>query len=281
MGRKPDAMHAPRTQVVRLRSVLVKFALVAATACGDREESDDGSAESWTAGSASGSGLGSASGASSDDSSDDPEPDACREDGTSCSAEDECCDGLHCVGGSCGACTGEYPVFCPESGEIPASCWSDGTDCATATDCNGNFLSCDYSVLQVDCSTKTCECPDPDFPDFCPPLGDVPANCWSAGVACGTVVDCAGEHHGCLSSDYIFDCDSGTCVSTGGASSASGGDDSSGCSYDSECGYDEICRYGQCETPECTHDSDCHGDCDRCSDNMCHVCVVGPYGCTC
>lgn len=258
---------------------LLLFALVATTGCADQEESDDDdSSVSWTAGD---SGPASASGAISAGSGDEDEPEQCREDGTWCSGEDDCCAGLHCIGGSCGACTGEFPEFCPASGDVPASCWTEGAQCATTTNCDGDLIACSFDILHVDCSTKSCECADPAFPDFCPPLGDVPASCWSEGVACGTVVDCGGDLHACSSSDYVYDCDSQTCVPTGGATSASGGDDSSGCIYDSECDYDEICRYGQCEMAECTHNSDCYGDCERCTDNMCITCVVGPYGCTC
>ena len=52
------------------------------------------------------------------------------------------------------------------------------------------------------------------------------------------------------------------------------------CTSSSDCGYKQKCISGECQTVECTSDSQCSG-CKRCSDYVCVSCGRGPSGCYC
>lgn len=72
------------------------------------------------------------------------------------------------AGSSGNSCTNpSYPVLCPATGSVPASCWSSGTVCSTVADCNGTYKACSSTNEHVDCNTKTCvrTCASDEFQD--------------------------------------------------------------------------------------------------------------------
>jgi hypothetical protein len=111
-----------------------------------------------------------------------------------------------------------FPVSCPGLNEVPALCWSAGTDCSTLTKCGNDFKSCTSPGAHFDCTQMTCvgpagmECGQPEFPVSCPGLDDVPKLCWSAGTVCSTISRCGNDFKSCVSPGYRFDCTQQRCV---------------------------------------------------------------------
>jgi hypothetical protein len=117
-----------------------------------------------------------------------------------------------------------YPVSCPALGDVPAICWSTGTDCSTVTKCGNDFRSCNAPNSHFDCSTMTCvsstagdggavaQCSGTGFPVACPAKDDVPALCWSPGTVCSTISRCNNEFKSCQAAGYHFSCALFMCV---------------------------------------------------------------------
>jgi len=120
-------------------------------------------------------------------------------------------------------------------GEVPAICWSAGTDCSTIAKCGDQFKSCTAANAHYDCTEMRCvfgnstgdggtsACGDPAFPVSCPARGDVPALCWSAGTVCSTLVRCGNDFKSCLAPGYHFSCTENKCVADGTGAPADAG----------------------------------------------------------
>jgi hypothetical protein len=126
-------------------------------------------------------------------------------------------------GGTPSACSDPaYPVSCPAHGDVPAICWSPGTDCSTLTKCGDQFRSCTSATSHFDCAAMRCisaaesdggtGCGDPAYPVACPAHGDVPDLCWSSGTICSTIGRCGNDFKSCLGAGYHFDCTVQRCV---------------------------------------------------------------------
>jgi len=125
-----------------------------------------------------------------------------------------------------------FPVSCPARNDVPAICWSAGTECSTIAKCGDQFRSCTSPNARYDCAEMRCvsssssgdggvECGDPSFPVSCPATSDVPKLCWSPGTVCSTIGRCGNEFKSCLAAGYRFSCSEQKCVqgpaSDGGA----------------------------------------------------------------
>lgn len=117
----------------------------------------------------------------------------------------------------------KFPVSCAARGDVPAICWSPGTNCSTIAKCGDQFFSCTTPNAHYDCKEMRCvfdnpsgdggvECGDPNFPVSCPAIGDVPKLCWSSGTVCSTLVKCGTEFKSCLAAGYRYDCATAKCV---------------------------------------------------------------------
>lgn len=68
------------------------------------------------------------------------------------------------------SCPVDYPTFCDASGDLPAACWSDGTDCSTRVRCSDGKQHACGSGYKYDCASGTCKSsttpPPPAIPDW-------------------------------------------------------------------------------------------------------------------
>ncbi|MFT3713600.1 MAG: hypothetical protein QM817_38575 [Archangium sp.] len=133
----------------------------------------------------------------------------CGASGASCGAGNTCCNGLQCIAGTCGTCSGNYPTYCPQEG---GGCWTPNTVCSTVVSCGGDLHACGQSVLSYSCTTGTCGCPSSSYPVYCAPMGSLPAQCWSPNTDCTTRTQCGSMIISCHPG-YTVDCATGTCVS--------------------------------------------------------------------
>jgi hypothetical protein len=124
-----------------------------------------------------------------------------------------------------------YPVSCPARNDVPAICWSTGTDCSTVTKCGDQFRSCLSASTHFDCAQMTCvpnagvdggaAC-GPDYPVSCPAKGDVPGLCWSTGTVCSTIGRCGNDFKSCQAAGYHFDCTQQRCLPDSGTPADAG-----------------------------------------------------------
>jgi hypothetical protein len=117
-----------------------------------------------------------------------------------------------------------YPKYCPATPDVPAICWSAGTECSTITKCGNDYRSCLSPNFRYDCAANSCvsstvgdggvvaQCPDMLYPVACPAKGDVPALCWSPGTICSTLNRCGNDFKSCQAAGYTFSCTANMCV---------------------------------------------------------------------
>jgi hypothetical protein len=142
-----------------------------------------------------------------------------------------------------------YPKECPARGDVPAICWSEGTDCSTVTKCGMEFRSCNSSDFRFDCASMTCvsstagdggavaACSGNAYPVACPAKDDVPALCWSPGTICSTLTRCGNEFKSCQAAGYHFSCTTWMCVpDTAGPAPDAGASPDVGVAQDSAAG---------------------------------------------
>jgi len=55
-------------------------------------------------------------------------------------------------------------------------------------------------------------CNDPNFPVACPPRGNVPATCWTAGTMCTSITRCGDQLRSCSTAGAYYDCTAMTCL---------------------------------------------------------------------
>jgi hypothetical protein len=113
------------------------------------------------------------------------------------------------------------PKFCPAGGGLGPDCYHANIDCATATTCPGKQPVICSIGTKVDCNyPNSCVVPDgkcptfgfPAFTKFCPALGGVGPDCYSADTDCSTVVYCKTEDTiGYCPTGKKWDCPTSTC----------------------------------------------------------------------
>ncbi|HET6150772.1 MAG TPA: hypothetical protein VFH68_24760 [Polyangia bacterium] len=79
----------------------------------------------------------------------------------------------------------------------------------TQTTSASNFSFCISNVTLIkDLGPPGRTCTTQTFPVYCPALNGAPADCWTGGVNCNTVVSCAGSSHSCFgqAQNAYYDC---------------------------------------------------------------------------
>ena len=107
---------------------------------------------------------------------------------------------------------GEVDAGCGE-GEVECSvagapeCWNPGTDCATVTFCQDNWMACAAGHSPHCGSTRPFACCPANLPVFCDVSGPV-LGCWESGIDCSTLKECSGEWYGC-EAGWVYTCGQG------------------------------------------------------------------------
>jgi hypothetical protein len=191
------------------------------------------------------------------------------------------------AGGGGNDCPPDHPIDCG------GSCWSEGVDCSSVVDCDGDLVACSLAQSAegrvVDCEYHACvatpaSCAgDAEYPQFCPARHGVFPSCWAQDIECATIVRCAdGQNLGCYDPGTAVDCAAIACLApvTGEASDAecSNGIDDDGNGY-KDCGDYRclgnptitVCA-GETDEGACTDgiDNDGNGYAD-CADYACQI----------
>lgn len=115
-------------------------------------------------------------------------------------------------------CPTTHPYHCPSTD----TCWSEATDCASVTNCGGQWAGCTPSKYaqgyEVDCTFGACvatpgSCTQASHPVFCPARHGAFPGCYTPDSECNTVVYCSGVGaKACSQASYAVDCESDQCV---------------------------------------------------------------------
>ena len=99
---------------------------------------------------------------------------ACWTDNAACESIVDCGDAgwgactsdavrFDCATQTCSCPDADYPVFCGDDSALPDQCWSQGTDCATRTQCDGFVGACREGYAGYDCSSHGCTADIPSW----------------------------------------------------------------------------------------------------------------------